>query len=110
MSESEKIIAVTDTTFSMEVVESELPVLVDFWAEWCAPCKTLGLILEEVVEEFEGKIKFAKINVDENPEIPAKHMVRGLPTLLLFKNGEVEAMQIGMLAKPKLVAFLESNL
>jgi thioredoxin 1 len=101
---------VTDDTFEPEVIKSETPVLVDYWAEWCGPCKSIAPILDEVAKEYEGRLKIAKINVDENQLTPAKFGIRGIPTLMLFKNGNVEATRVGALSKSQLTAFLDSNI
>ena len=101
---------VTDDTFEPEVLQSETPVLVDYWAEWCGPCKSIAPILDEVAKEYEGRLKIAKINVDENQQVPAKFGIRGIPTLMLFKNGNVEATRVGALSKSQLTAFLDSNI
>jgi thioredoxin 1 len=101
---------VTDDTFEPEVLKSETPVLVDYWAEWCGPCKSIAPMLEEVAKEYEGRLKIAKINVDENQSTPAKFGIRGIPTLMLFKNGNVEATRVGALSKSQLTAFLDSNI
>jgi thioredoxin 1 len=107
---SENTIAVTDNSFDKEVLKSELPVLVDFWAEWCGPCKMIAPILEEVAKDYKDKLVIAKMNIDENAETPVKHGVLGIPTLILFKNGKVEATKVGALTKSQLAAFLEQNL
>jgi thioredoxin 1 len=101
---------VTDDNFEPEVLKSETPVLVDYWAEWCGPCKSIAPILDEVAKEYEGRLKVAKINVDENQLTPAKFGIRGIPTLMLFKNGNVEATRVGALSKSQLTAFLDSNI
>ena len=101
---------VTDDTFEPEVLKSETPVLVDYWAEWCGPCKSIAPILDEVAKEYQGRLKIAKINVDENQATPAKFGIRGIPTLMLFKNGNVEATKVGALSKSQLTAFLDSNI
>ena len=105
-----KIQHVTDDSFEPEVLQSEVPVLVDYWAEWCGPCKSIAPILEAVAEEYDGRVKVAKINVDENQQVPAKFGIRGIPTLMLFKNGAVEATRVGALSKSQLTAFLDSNI
>jgi thioredoxin 1 len=107
---SDSIQRVTDDTFEPEVLKSETPVLVDYWAEWCGPCKSIAPILDEVAKEYEGRLKIAKINVDENQQTPAKFGIRGIPTLMLFKNGNVEATRVGALSKSQLTAFLDSNI
>lgn len=107
---SEKVMIITDESFETDVVGSETPVLVDFWAEWCGPCKMIGPIVEEIANEFEGKIKVAKINIDENEQTPAKYGVRGIPTLILFKGGEVEGTSVGALTKQQLSSFLDEHL
>jgi thioredoxin 1 len=101
---------VSDATFEPEVLKSEVPVLVDYWAEWCGPCKAIAPVLDEVAKEYSGKLKVAKVNVDENQEIPKKYGIRGIPTLMLFKNGNVEAQKVGSLSKSQLTAFLDSNI
>ena len=101
---------ITDDTFDPEVLKSETPVLVDYWAEWCGPCKSIAPILDEVAREYEGRLKVAKINVDQNQLTPAKFGIRGIPTLMLFKNGNVEATRVGALSKSQLTAFLDSNI
>ena len=107
---SEHIQHVTDATFEQEVLKSATPVLVDYWAEWCGPCKMIAPILEEVAKEYAGKLKVAKLNIDENPGTPAKYGIRGIPTLMLFKDGNVEATKVGALSKSQLTAFIDSNL
>ena len=101
---------VTDDTFDPEVLKSDTPVLVDYWAEWCGPCKSIAPILDEIAKEYEGRLKIAKINVDQNQSVPAKFGIRGIPTLMLFKNGNVEATRVGALSKSQLTAFLDSNI
>jgi thioredoxin 1 len=109
-SNSSSIRRVTDATFEPEVLKSDTPVLVDYWAEWCGPCKSIAPMLDEVAKEYEGRLKIAKINVDENQLTPAKFGIRGIPTLMLFKNGNVEATRVGALSKSQLTAFLDSNI
>ena len=101
---------VTDENFDTEVVKATKPVLVDFWAEWCGPCKSLSPVLDEIANEYEGRITIAKVNVDENLLIPPKYGIRGIPTMLLFKNGSVQATKVGALSKANLNAFLDSNI
>ena len=101
---------VTDASFEPDVLKSDVPVLVDYWAEWCGPCKSIAPILEAVAKEYDGRIKVAKMNVDENQSTPAKFGIRGIPTLMLFKNGNVEATKVGALSKSQLTAFLDSNI
>ncbi len=107
---SEHIHYVTDDTFESEVLQAPLPVLVDYWAEWCGPCKMIAPILEEVAQEYDGRLKIAKLNIDENQGTPPKYGIRGIPTLMLFKNGNIEAMKVGALSKSQLTAFIDSNI
>lgn len=101
---------ITDDSFEADVLNSDTPVLVDYWADWCGPCKMIAPILEEIAGDYDGKVKIAKLNIDENPSTPPKYGIRGIPTLMLFKNGEVEATKVGALSKSQLTAFLDSNL
>ncbi|MFA6015492.1 MAG: thioredoxin TrxA [Gallionellaceae bacterium] len=107
---SEHIRYVTDDTFSTEVLQAALPTLVDYWAEWCGPCRMIAPILDEVAKEYEGRINVAKLNVDENQQTPQKYGVRGIPTLMLFKNGNIEATKVGALSKSQLTAFIDSHI
>ena len=110
MSSSTQIQHVTDDSFEPDVLKSEVPVLVDYWAEWCGPCKSIAPILDQVAKEYDGRLKIAKLNVDENQQVPAKFGIRGIPTLMLFKNGNLEATRVGALSKSQLTAFLDSNI
>ena len=107
---SEHIVHVTDQTFEPEVLKSDLPVLVDYWAEWCGPCKAIAPILDEIARDYGGKLKVAKLDVDANVEVPKKYNIRGIPTLMLFKNGNVEEQIVGARSKSQLTAFLDSNI
>lgn len=107
---SEHIRYVTDTTFPAEVLQAPLPVLVDYWAEWCGPCRMIAPILEEVAKEYAGRLSVAKLNVDENQQTPQKYGIRGIPTLMLFKNGNIEATKVGAVSKSQLTAFIDSHI
>jgi thioredoxin 1 len=107
---SDSIIHVTDANFEAEVLKSSDPVLVDYWADWCGPCKSIAPVLDEIASEYAGKVKVAKLNIDENPGTPPRYGIRGIPTLMLFKDGEVEATKIGAVSKSQLTAFIDSNL
>lgn len=107
---SDQIVYTTDSSFSTDVLDSELPVLLDFWAEWCGPCKMIAPILNEIANDYQGKVQVAKINIDENPQTPPKFGIRGIPTLLLFKNGTVEAQKVGAVSKKQLAEFLDQYL
>ncbi len=107
---SDAIVHVSDTSFEQEVLSADLPVLVDFWAAWCGPCKMIAPILDDLAEQFEGKIKIAKLDVDANKDTPAKFGIRGIPTLIIFKNGAAHATKVGALSKPQLVDFINNSL
>lgn len=107
---SENIVNVTDASFEEDVIKAEGAVLVDYWAEWCGPCKMIAPVLEEIAKEYAGKLKVCKLNIDENNETPPKFGIRGIPTLMLFKGGNVEATKVGALSKSQLAAFIDANL
>jgi len=107
---SDTILHVTDASFEDDVINARRPVLLDFWAEWCGPCKMIAPMLDEIAEEYRDKLTVAKLNIDENPKTPQRFNVRGIPTLILFKNGQVEGQKVGALRKPDLAAFLDGKL
>jgi thioredoxin 1 len=107
---SQSIVHVTDTTFDNEVLQSNTPVLVDYWAEWCGPCKMIAPILDDMARDYAGKLKVAKLNIDDNQATPPKYGIRGIPTLMLFKNGNVEATKVGAMSKSQLAAFIDANI
>ena len=107
---SSNIVHATDASFEAEVINSDIPVLVDYWAEWCGPCKMIAPVLEEVAESYAGKIKIVKVDVDSNKEIAQKHGIRGIPTLMVFKGGSAQATKVGALSKTQLEEFLESSI
>ncbi len=105
---SENIVDVTDGSFETEVLQSQLPVLVDFWAEWCAPCRQLAPSLKDLADDFQGRLRVAKVNIDDNPATPGRYGIRGIPTLILFKNGQIEATKVGGMPKSKIYEWVES--
>ena len=107
---SQQIVHVSDSSFEQDVLKSNVPVLLDFWAEWCGPCKMIAPILDQIAAEYAGKVLVAKMNVDENPKTPMKFSVRGIPTLILFKNGQAEGQKIGAVRKADVAAFLDGKL
>ena len=107
---SENITHLSDAAFEQEVLQSSLPVLVDYWAEWCGPCKMIAPILDDISKEYAGRLKVVKLNIDDNQQTPPKYGIRGIPTLMLFKNGNVEATKVGALSKSQLTAFIDSNI
>jgi thioredoxin 1 len=107
---NEHIVHTSDASFDNDIIKSDKPVLLDFWAEWCGPCKVIAPILDEAAREYQGRLKIAKLNIDENPQTPPKFGIRGIPTLILFKNGTVHAQKVGAVSKSQLAAFLEQHL
>jgi len=107
---SDNIVHLSDDSFEDEVINTDGPVLVDYWADWCGPCKMIAPILDEIANEYKDKIKIAKLNIDENPATPPKYGIRGIPTLMLFKGGNVEATKVGAVSKSQLTAFIDSNI
>lgn len=107
---TDEIVHTSDAAFGDDVLNSDKPVLVDYWAEWCGPCKMIAPVLDEIAGEYKGRVKVAKLNIDDNPNTPPRYGIRGIPTLMLFKDGEVEATKVGAVSKSQLTAFIDSNL
>ena len=107
---NENIVHITDDSFEEQVLQSQTPVLVDYWAEWCGPCKMIAPALDQIAQEYAGRLKIAKLNIDENQATPPKYGIRGIPTLMIFKNGNLEATKVGALSKTQLAAFIDSNI
>ncbi|HET7649649.1 MAG TPA: thioredoxin TrxA [Gammaproteobacteria bacterium] len=107
---SDHIVYTSDSNFESDVLKSDLPVLVDYWAEWCGPCKMIAPILDEIAADYQGKLKIAKVNVDENQQVTQKYGIRSIPTLILFKDGNVQAQKVGAMSKSQLTAFVETNI
>jgi thioredoxin 1 len=107
---AEQIVHISDESFEEEVLQSERPVLIDYWAEWCGPCKMIVPVLDEIATEYSDRLKVVKLNIDDNPQTPPKYGIRGIPTLMIFKNGQVEATKVGAVSKAQLTAFLNDSL
>ena len=106
----EHIVHISDESFEEEVLQSERPVLIDYWAEWCGPCKMIAPVLDEIATEYSDRLKVVKLNIDDNPQTPPKYGIRGIPTLMVFKNGQVEATKVGAVSKAQLTAFIDDSL
>ena len=107
---TEHIVHISDESFDKEVLQSERPVLIDYWAEWCGPCKMIAPVLDEIATEYSDRLKVVKLNIDDNPQTPPKYGIRGIPTLMVFKNGQVEATKVGVVSKAQLTTFLDGSL
>ena len=107
---AEHIVHISDESFEEEVLQSERPVLIDYWAEWCGPCKMIAPVLDEIATEYSDRLKVVKLNIDDNPQTPPKYGIRGIPSLMIFKNGEVEATKVGAVSKAQLTAFLDDSI
>ena len=107
---AEHIVHISDESFEEEVLQSERPVLIDYWAEWCGPCKMIAPVLDEIATEYSDRLKVVKLNIDDNPQTPPKYGIRGIPTLMVFKNGQVEGTKVGAVSKAQLTAFLDNSL
>ena len=107
---TEHIVHISDESFDKEVLQSERPVLIDYWAEWCGPCKMIAPVLDEIATEYSDRLKVVKLNIDDNPQTPPKYGIRGIPTLMVFKNGQVEATKVGAVSKAQLTTFLDDSL
>ena len=107
---SEHIVHISDESIEEEVLQSKRPVLIDYWAEWCGPCKMIAPVLDEIATEYSDRLKVVKLNIDDNPQTPPKYGIRGIPTLMVFKNGQVEATKVGAVSKAQLIAFLDDSL
>jgi|TARA_R110002096_G_scaffold364567_3_gene557669 thioredoxin 1 len=107
---SDNITHITDSSFEQEVLQSDVPVLVDYWAEWCGPCKMIAPILDEIAADYDGKLKITKLNIDDNPATPPKFGIRGIPTLMIFKGGDVQSTKVGALSKSQLTAFIDQSI
>ena len=107
---AEQIVHISDESFEEEVLQSERPVLIDYWAEWCGPCKMIAPVLDEIATEYSDRLKVVKLNIDDNPQTPPKYGIRGIPTLMIFMNGQVEATKVGSVSKAQLTAFLDDSL